>query len=130
VVAQPGCGKTDRFKFGLALCVSTTHLQDGVLQIGMVNEHARCELFAGGSRASGLCYVAAGRLVGFFEPLIKSWDCLGAIAVVHAAGLKTSDFLANDGLWKGNPILAGNADVLAELEEFTDVGKQEVKSKR
>jgi hypothetical protein len=37
--------------------------------------------------------------VGFFKPLIKSWDCLGAVAVVHAAGLETSDFLANDGLW-------------------------------
>ncbi len=76
-----------------------------------------------GSGALGLCYVAAGRLVGFFEPLIKSWDCLGAVAVVHAAGLKTSDFLANDGLWKGNPILAGNAEVMAELIEFTRPAK-------
>jgi myo-inositol-1(or 4)-monophosphatase len=75
-----------------------------------------------GSGALGLCYVAAGRLVGFFEPLIKSWDCLGAVAVVHAAGLKTSDFLANDGLWKGNPILAGCDEVLLELEEFTRNG--------
>lgn len=31
-----------------------------------------------GSGAIGLCYVAAGRLIAFFEPLIKSWDCLGA----------------------------------------------------
>jgi myo-inositol-1(or 4)-monophosphatase len=43
--------------------------------------------------------------------------------VFHASGLKTSDFLANDGLWKGNPILAGNTDVMAELEEFTRIGK-------
>ncbi len=76
-----------------------------------------------GSGALGLCYVAAGRLVGFFEPLIKSWDCLGAIAVVHAAGLKTSNFLGNDGLWKGNPLMAGNAEVMAELARFT--GNQE-----
>ena len=69
-----------------------------------------------GSGALCLCYVAAGRLIGFFEPLIKSWDCLGTVAVIHAAGLKTSDFLANDGLHKGNPIIAGNAAVYAELE--------------
>lgn len=69
-----------------------------------------------GSGALGLCYVAAGRVIGFFEPLIKSWDCLGAVAVIHAAGLKTSDFLANDGLHKGNPIIAGNEHVYAEIE--------------
>jgi myo-inositol-1(or 4)-monophosphatase len=68
-----------------------------------------------GSGALGLCYVASGRLIAFFEPLIKSWDCLGAVAVVSAAGLKTSDFLANDGLHKGNPIIAANVDVFAEL---------------
>lgn len=68
-----------------------------------------------GSGALGLCYVAAGRLIAFFEPLIMSWDCLGALAVVNAAGLKVSDFLANDGLHKGNPLLVANAEVYAEL---------------
>ena len=72
-----------------------------------------------GSGALGLCYVAAGRLVAFFEPVIKSWDCLGGVAVIHAAGLETSDFLANDGLHRGNPIIAGNASVCAELRAIT-----------
>ena len=53
-----------------------------------------------GSGALGLCYVAAGRLVGFFEPVIRSWDALGAIAVCEGAGAQVSDFLANDGLFK------------------------------
>jgi hypothetical protein len=57
--AQLGCGKTDRFRFVLALCVSIIYLQDGVLQIGMVNARARCELFAGGSCALGLSSIAA-----------------------------------------------------------------------
>ncbi|MCX7346358.1 MAG: inositol monophosphatase [Alphaproteobacteria bacterium] len=68
-----------------------------------------------GSGALGLCYVASGRLIGFFEPVIKSWDCLGAVAVVQAAGLRTNDFLAGDGLFSGNPIIAGNDAVYAEL---------------
>jgi myo-inositol-1(or 4)-monophosphatase len=68
-----------------------------------------------GSGALGLCYVAAGRLIGFFEPVIKSWDCLGGVAIVKAAGLKTNDFLANDGLHKGNPIIAGNEHVYAGI---------------
>ena len=68
-----------------------------------------------GSGALGLCYVAAGRLIGFFEPVIKSWDCLGAVAVVQAAGLRTNDFLTGDGLFSGNPIIAGNDAIYAEL---------------
>ena len=67
---------------------------------------------------AALCYVAAGRLLGYMEPHINSWDCLGAIAVIEAAGLKTSDFLANDGLRKGNWLIAGNDAVYAELEDI------------
>ncbi|MBK8048574.1 MAG: inositol monophosphatase [Anaerolineales bacterium] len=71
--------------------------------------------FREGSGALTLSYVGAGRLIGYVEPYINSWDCLGAIAVVRAAGLQVNDFLANDGLHKGNHILAGNPEVYAEL---------------
>lgn len=71
-----------------------------------------------GSGALTLCYVASGRLLGYIEPHINSWDCLGAIAVIRAAGLKTSDFLANDGLRKGNRVIAGNEEVYAELHDI------------
>ncbi len=69
-----------------------------------------------GSGALMLCDVAAGRLLGYFEPHINSWDCLGAIAVIEAAGLTCTDFLAGDGLRKGGPLIAGNASIHAELE--------------
>ena len=69
-----------------------------------------------GSGALGLCYVAAGRLVGFFEPVIKSWDALGALAVCEGAGAKVSDFLANDGLFKGNSLIAAAPGAYAEIE--------------
>jgi myo-inositol-1(or 4)-monophosphatase len=68
-----------------------------------------------GSGALMLCDVAAGRLLGYVETHINSWDCLGAIAVIRAAGLMTNDFLENDGLRKGNPVVAGNAQVFPEL---------------
>ena len=74
--------------------------------------------FREGSGALALCYVACGRLLGYIEPHINSWDCLGAIAVIHAAGLKTNDFLAEDGLIKGNRIIAGTDAVYAELERM------------
>ena len=69
-----------------------------------------------GSGALGLCYVAAGRLVGFFEPVIKSWDALGAIAVCEGAGAKVSDFLANDGLFRGNSLIAAAPGAYGEIE--------------
>jgi myo-inositol-1(or 4)-monophosphatase len=71
-----------------------------------------------GSGALDLCYVASGHLLGYLEPHINSWDCLGAIAIIQAAGLQTNDFLADDGLTKGNRIIAGNAEVYAELLEI------------
>jgi myo-inositol-1(or 4)-monophosphatase len=73
-----------------------------------------------GSGALTLCYVASGRLLGYVEAHINSWDCLGAIAVIRAAGLQTSDFLANDGLRKGNLLIAGNEAVYRALERIID----------
>lgn len=72
--------------------------------------------YRNGSGALMLCDVAAGRLLGYIEPHINSWDCLGALAVVHAAGLESSDFLAGDGLNRGNWLTVGSASVRAELE--------------
>ena len=70
-----------------------------------------------GSGALGLCDVACGRLVGFVEPHITSWDCLGAVAVLEAAGARVSDFLGGDGLLSGNPIVAGPPAVYDALVE-------------
>jgi myo-inositol-1(or 4)-monophosphatase len=69
-----------------------------------------------GSGALGVCYVACGRLVGFIEAQINSWDCLGALAVAQAAGLRSNDYLAGEGLRKGGPLIVGNEQVYAELE--------------
>lgn len=59
-----------------------------------------------GSGALGIVYVAAGRRDGYVEQHMKPWDCLAAMLIVREAGGYVSDFLAGDGLAKGNPILA------------------------
>ncbi|MFQ1021779.1 inositol monophosphatase family protein [Avibacterium paragallinarum] len=69
-----------------------------------------------GSGALTLAYVAAGRLIGYFEPHINAWDCLAGILLVQEAGGKTNHFLANDGLLKGNYILASSTGVFEQLE--------------
>ena len=69
-----------------------------------------------GSGALTLCYVACGRLIGYVEPHINSWDCLGALAVIEAAGGRCSDFLAGDGLLQGNRLIAGPPGLYPALE--------------
>jgi myo-inositol-1(or 4)-monophosphatase len=59
-----------------------------------------------GSGALSLAWVAAGRLIGYFEPHMNSWDCLAGLLLVREAGGWTNDFLAGGGLVRGNPALA------------------------
>lgn len=74
-----------------------------------------------GSGALTLCSVACGRLIGYVEPHINSYDCLGALAVIEGAGGRICDFLAGDGLWKGNRVIAGPEALYPALESvFSD----------
>jgi myo-inositol-1(or 4)-monophosphatase len=68
-----------------------------------------------GSGALGLCDVGCGRLIGYVEAHINSWDCLGALAVCKSAGARVSDYLSHDGLLNGGPIVAGSPRVYDEL---------------
>jgi myo-inositol-1(or 4)-monophosphatase len=66
-----------------------------------------------GSGALMLAYVAAGRLIGYYEAHINSWDCLAALAMIREVDGWTNDFLAGDGLTRGNAVGAA-APGLAE----------------
>jgi myo-inositol-1(or 4)-monophosphatase len=56
-----------------------------------------------GSGALGLAYVADGRLDAYCELHINAWDALAGLLLVEEAGGVINDFLANDGLRRGNP---------------------------
>jgi myo-inositol-1(or 4)-monophosphatase len=71
-----------------------------------------------GSGTLSICYVACGRLLGYIEGHMNSWDALAAIAIVRGAGGRTNDFLADDGLTKGNVIVAGPAGLYDRLEDL------------
>lgn len=66
----------------------------------------KCDWSRLGSAALGLAYVATGRLDGFWAPFVNAWDVAAGICLVKEAGGVVSDFLAGDGLHKGNAILA------------------------
>lgn len=109
---------------------AATKLTDGIVAIGhsprvpardflpvfghLIEQGAM--FYRDGSGALTLCYVACGRLIGYVEAHINSWDCLGAIAVIEAAGGQVSDVLAGEGLWLGNRIVAGPPALYPALE--------------
>ncbi|WP_026791623.1 inositol monophosphatase family protein [Pleomorphomonas oryzae] len=64
-----------------------------------------------GSGALMISYVAAGRLIGYFEPHMNAWDALAGLVLVREAGGATNDFMAGNGLIRGNPMLAGNRKI-------------------
>ncbi|HEX9790671.1 MAG TPA: inositol monophosphatase [Kiloniellales bacterium] len=69
-----------------------------------------------GSGALMLAYVATGRLIGYFEPHINSWDSLAGLLLVREAGGWTNDFLVNDGLRRGNYCAAAAPGLAAKLQ--------------
>jgi myo-inositol-1(or 4)-monophosphatase len=74
-----------------------------------------------GSGALMISYVAAGRLIGYFEPHMNAWDALAGLVLVVEAGGITNDFMANNGLERGNPLLAGNPEIARALARHSGV---------
>jgi len=71
-----------------------------------------------GSAALALCYVAAGRLSGFFHHRLEAWDMAAALLIVQEAG---GDYAAMDGSPVTSPqvgsVVAGNAAIVARIRE-------------
>ncbi len=68
-----------------------------------------------GSGALMTAYVAAGRLIGYYETHLKSWDCLAGLVLVREAGGRHNEFLRGDGLLGGNPYLVAAPGVYEQL---------------
>jgi myo-inositol-1(or 4)-monophosphatase len=68
-----------------------------------------------GSGALSLCYVAAGRMIGYVEMHINAWDCLAAILIVEESGGRVSPFLADFGVTGGGVIVAASPGVFDEV---------------
>lgn len=78
----------------------------------------------GGSGTLGLAYVADGRVDAYCELHINSWDVLAALLLIEEAGGWTNDFLANDGLRNGNPVLACTPELAEAVMAATGLGKE------
>jgi myo-inositol-1(or 4)-monophosphatase len=108
----------------------STSLDDGLLSIGMSPRIGPDEIlpivdkllrqgvvyYREGSGALSLAYVAAGRLIGYIESHLNSWDGAGGVAIVQAAGGRVNEFLTEESLFKGAPIIATNDELYPALE--------------
>lgn len=69
-----------------------------------------------GSGALMLAYVAAGRLVGYYEPHMRAWDCMAGFCLVKQAGGRYMPFPCDsENLTLGSPVLACNPTAYDEL---------------
>jgi myo-inositol-1(or 4)-monophosphatase len=71
-----------------------------------------------GSAAIDLAYVACGRLEGYFEYNLSSWDVAGGVVVVRQAGGIVTDFKGGDDVLFGGELCAGNGNMHAEMLEL------------
>ncbi|MGO4573790.1 inositol monophosphatase family protein [Microvirga sp. 2TAF3] len=78
----------------------------------------------GGSGTLGLAYVADGRIDAYCELHINSWDVLAGLLIIEEAGGWTNNFLAKEGLRKGNPVLACTPELADIVMAATGIGKE------
>ncbi|MDX0887255.1 inositol monophosphatase [Sinorhizobium medicae] len=75
-----------------------------------------------GSGALMLAYVAAGRLVGYYEPYMHAWDCLAGYCLVKEAGGWYLPFPTDgEGLTKGAAVLAAAPGAVEDLRKLAGI---------
>lgn len=60
----------------------------------------------GGSAALSLCYVGAGRLDAYFQPMLSAWDVAAGILIAREGGARVAHFDGKPATLKGGSYLA------------------------
>jgi myo-inositol-1(or 4)-monophosphatase len=68
-----------------------------------------------GSAALDLCYLACGRIDGFWELKLSPWDTAAGKLIVEEAGGRVTDFRGKKYSIYGKYIVAGNARICSQL---------------
>jgi myo-inositol-1(or 4)-monophosphatase len=70
-----------------------------------------------GAAAADLCYLACGRVDGFFEYNLNAWDVAAAALIGKEAGGRVCDFSGGDNWLYGKEIIADNSLIHSEFFE-------------
>jgi myo-inositol-1(or 4)-monophosphatase len=76
--------------------------------------------FRSASGALMLAYVAAGRLLGYVEDHMNSWDCFAALLMVEEAGGRYRPLDPGRALDNGMQVVAGGPGIYPLLEDIAD----------
>lgn len=76
---------------------------------------ARGNYYRDGSAASMLAKVAAGRLLGLYQPHLNSWDCLAGILLIQETGGKSLPVDMKTMLEQGGAVLVATPGVYEQL---------------
>jgi myo-inositol-1(or 4)-monophosphatase len=71
-----------------------------------------------GSAALDLCYLAAGRVDGFWELGLRKWDMAAGALIVREAGGRISDFRGSDKYLDSGNVIAGTPRVYSALSKL------------
>lgn len=71
-----------------------------------------------GACALGLCYVASGRLLAVFEPLVSPWDDLAGMLIVREAGGYTTPYPKTIATDKRHPVLAAGPGIWPRMQSL------------
>ena len=74
-----------------------------------------------GSAALDLCFVACGRLDGFWELGLKPWDIVAGALIVREAGGVSTDFEGNELGMDGSKVLASNGHIHSSMMEILKI---------
>ena len=75
-----------------------------------------CGIRRGGSAALDLCYLACGRLDGFWELKLHSWDTAAGLVLVREAGGYATDFRGRTFSIYDGRILASNGRIHSQMQ--------------
>jgi myo-inositol-1(or 4)-monophosphatase len=75
-----------------------------------------------GSAALDLCYVASGRLDGYYERGVHEWDVAAGALIVEEAGGKVTDYRGGTLDLGGRAVVASNGRLHPAMIELTGEG--------
>ena len=76
--------------------------------------------FRNASGALMLAYVAAGRLIGYLEEFMNSWDCVAGMLMIEEAGGIIVKPDSETSLDHGTVVICGGPNIFAEINEIAE----------
>lgn len=102
---------------GFPYRVNKNHIDDYLGMLRVVMEES-AGVRRPGSAALDLCYVAAGRVDGFWELGLNAWDMAAGALMIREAGGRISDYRGSDKYMESGNVVAGNPKIYATLSKL------------